>query len=158
MNAAGGWRVTRLKVEEGTVPGSKEEGVWAIRKTLFSSHDMEDTCWSPSSPKGLGISALPSPSGVIWKPVPFPSPATNCFPRVLHETQLTPSFMVCPLGPLKNCRFFRFAIMRSPLVVTAAKSSAFSGVGFGVNARKETPLVDSSKADCVLPCMRACIS
>jgi len=53
-------------------------------------------CSSPSSASGLGISALPSPSGVNWRHVPSPSPATSCFPLLLHDTQLTPSFMIRP--------------------------------------------------------------
>lgn len=40
-----------------------------------------------------------------------------------------------------NCLVFKFAIIRSPFMVTTANNSAFSGVGLGNKALKGTPFV-----------------
>ena len=111
-------------------------------------------CWSPSKVGGLGISPLFSPSGVIWYNVPSARPAINCFPRVLHETELTPWYKIWSWGPERNWRDCKFAISTCPFVVTTANNSALSGVGFGTRARKGVPSVESWKADSVLPCIK----
>jgi len=77
---------------------------------------------------------------------------------VLHDTQLTPSFNVSPLGPFTIARVFMLAINRSPLVVTTAKSSAVASAGFGIKALTDAPFVPISKAESVLLFNSCCTS